>query len=107
MPFLGACGAFAVPREGYTSGVIVEHLRVGQLNYELDKCDELREPPVPVAVRFLEEWHAAELHGWAQNPNGSDDGWRGLVSDVRAFAAGFEAEFLTWVRAEDVRRRRE
>jgi len=36
--------------------------------------------------------------------NGSNDGWRGLVGGVREFAPGFGAEFLTWVRAEDIRR---
>lgn len=83
--------------------VIVEHLRDGHLDYELDKCDELPEPTVPVNVRFLDEWHPAELYGWAANPNGSNDGWRGLVGGVREFSPGFEAEFLTWVRAEDIR----
>jgi hypothetical protein len=34
---------------------------------------------MPVTVRFLDEWHDAEMYGWAANPNGSDDGWRGLV----------------------------
>jgi hypothetical protein len=45
------------------------------------------------------------LYGWAANPNGANDGWRGLVSGVREFAPGYEAEFLTWVRAEDVKQR--
>lgn len=87
--------------------MIVEHLRGGQLEYELGKCDELREPPPPVTAWLLLDSaaHDGLLHGWAANPNGSDDGWRGLVSGVRAFAAGFEAEFLTWVRAEDIRQR--
>lgn len=85
--------------------MIVEHLREGRLDYELDQCDELREPPVPVIVRFLDEWHDAELHGWAQNPRGANDGWRDLVGGVRTFAPGFEAELLSSVRAENTRKR--
>lgn len=88
---------------GYTVDVIVEHLREGQLDYELALCEEWREPPVPVTVRFLDEWHDALLYGWAANPRGANDGWRGLVSGVREFAPGFHAEFLTWVRAENIR----
>jgi hypothetical protein len=45
------------------------------------------------------------LYGWSANPNGANDGWRGLVRGVREFAQGFEAEFLMWVRAEGIRRR--
>lgn len=86
--------------------MIVERPREGQLEFELDQCDELREPPVPVTVRFFDEWHDAELYGWAANPNGSNDGWRSLVGGVREFAPRFEAEFLTWVRSEDIRQRR-
>ncbi|HEX2074280.1 MAG TPA: hypothetical protein VHF92_10880 [Geodermatophilus sp.] len=44
------------------------------------------------------------MYGWAENPNGAEDGWRGLVYAVREYAAGFEAEFLGWVRAEDIAR---
>ena len=50
------------------------------------------------------EW-AGELYGWAANPNGADDGWRGLVVAPREFARGFWAEFLGWVRAEQIRQR--
>ncbi|MCW2904675.1 MAG: hypothetical protein JWO67_6940 [Streptosporangiaceae bacterium] len=87
--------------------MIVEHLRDGQLDYELGKCDELRNPPVPVwAWLSLDgrEW-AGDLYGWAANPNGADDGWRGLVGGVREFAPGFGAEFLGWVPAEHIRQR--
>jgi hypothetical protein len=89
--------------------VIVEHLREGQLSYELDKCDELREPPVPVTAWLLLDSTAYDglLYGWAADPNGGNDGWRGLVGGVREFAPGFWAEFLTWVRAEDVRQCRD
>lgn len=85
----------------------MEHLRDGQLEYELDKCDELREPPVPVTAWLLVDsaTHDGLLYGWAANPNGANDGWRGLVGGVREFAPGFAAEFLIWVRAEDVARR--
>jgi hypothetical protein len=38
-----------------------------------------------------------------RHPNGSNDGWRGLVFSVREFAPGFWAECLAWVRAEHVR----
>jgi hypothetical protein len=48
--------------------VIVEHLRDDQLDYELGKCDELREPPVPATACFLDEWHAVELYGWSGQP---------------------------------------
>lgn len=33
--------------------IVVEHLRDGQLAYELDKRDELREPPVSVTAWLL------------------------------------------------------
>lgn len=85
--------------------MIVEHLRDGQLDHELDKCDELREPPVPVTAWLLLDSapHDGLLYGWAANPNGSGDGWRGLVQIVREFSPGFSAEGLHWVRAEDIR----
>lgn len=92
---------------GYTTDVIVEHLREGQFEYELGKCDELREPPVPVTawLHVDSTAHDGLLYGWSANPNGSSDGWRGLVFGVREFAPAFAAEFLTWVRAEDIARR--
>jgi hypothetical protein len=81
-------------------------LREGQLDYELDKCDELRDPPVPVTAMLLLDSaaHDGLLYGWAAEPNGGD-GWRGLVASVREFAPGFQAEFSIWVRAENIRRR--
>jgi hypothetical protein len=87
--------------------MIVEHLRQGQLDFELAQAEELRDPPVPVAVWLLLDGreHDGLLYGWAPNPRGANDGWRGLVRGVREFAPGFEAEFLTWVRAEDIRQR--
>jgi hypothetical protein len=87
--------------------VIVEHLREGQLDYELDKRDELQEPSVPVTAWLLVHGaaHDGLLYGWAANPNGGDDGWRGLIGGVREFAPGFAAEFLFWVRAEDIAQR--
>ncbi len=48
--------------------------------------------------------HECLLYGWAENPNGADDGWRGLVYAVREYAAGFKAAYLGWVRAEDITR---
>ena len=92
---------------GYTRPVIVEHLREGQLEYELVKADELRDPPMPVKVWLPLDGarHDGWLHGWAATPNGGADGWRGLVYLVREFAPGFRAEFLGWVRAEDVEQR--
>jgi hypothetical protein len=84
---------------------MVQRLREGWLEYELTKVEQSREPPVPVwAWLSLDgrEW-AGELYGWAANPNGGDDGWRGLVLAPREFAPGFWAEFLGWVRAEHVR----
>lgn len=87
--------------------VVTEHLREGQLEYELGKVEQRRDPPVPVVVRLLLDGaeHDGVLHGWAANPNGADDGWRGLVYLVREYAPGFEAESLHWVRAEDIRPR--
>lgn len=85
----------------------MEHLRDGQLEDELDKCDELRDPPVPVTawLHVDSTAHDGLLYGWAANPNGANDGWRGLIGGVREFTPGFEAEFLSWVRAEDITRR--
>ena len=49
--------------------------------------------------------HDGLLCGWAANPNGGNDGWRGLVYLVREFAPGFSAEALHWVRAEVISQR--
>lgn len=86
---------------------VVEHLREGKLDYELTKLDERRDPPVPVTALLLFDCPEVDglLYGWSTNPNGAGDGWRGLVRGVREFAPGFEAEFLTWVRAEHIRQR--
>ena len=61
--------------------------------------------PVTFAHRFDSTLYGL-LYGWAANPNDANDGWRTLVTGVGEFAPRFEAEFLTWVRAEDVRQRR-
>jgi hypothetical protein len=74
---------------------------------ECEKVTDRRDPPVPVWVWLTldgREW-AGELLGWADNPNGADDGLRGLVLAPREYAAGFWAEYLGWVRAEHIRRR--
>ncbi len=86
--------------------MLTERLSQERLENELGKADELREPPVPVVAWLAvdAQHHAGLLYGWAENPNGADDGWRGLVYAVREYAAGFEAEFLGWVRAEDITR---
>lgn len=84
---------------------ITEHLAPGRLEQELAKVEQRRDPPVAVwALRDGVEV-AGELHGWAENPRGSNDGWRGLVQGVREYAPGFWAEYLSWVRAEQVRER--
>lgn len=83
---------------------ITEHLREGQLEAELAKVDERRDPPVPVVARVLDDWWDGELHGWARNPRGVDGMW-GLVFLLREYAHGFWAEHLSWVRSEDVRPR--
>jgi hypothetical protein len=72
---------------------------------ELAKVEQLRDPPVPVRFWLSVDSKdvAGELHGWAANPNGSDDGWRGLVTAAREFAAGFWTEWLGWVRLEQIR----
>lgn len=36
--------------------------REGQFDFELAQCDELREPAMQVTVRFLDQWHHAELY---------------------------------------------
>lgn len=79
----------------------MEHPRGGQLEFDLEQCDERREPAMPVTVRFLDEWHDAELYGWAADLRGPNDGWRGLFFGVREVAPGF----LTWVRAEKIQLR--
>lgn len=84
---------------------MVEHLRPGALEDELALADERRDPPVPVAAWLSldsREW-VGELYAWAAKPNGSNDGWRGLVLLLREFAPGFWAEYLGWVRAEHIR----
>jgi hypothetical protein len=87
--------------------LVVQHLREGQLDFELTKVEQRREPPVPVwAWLSLDgrEW-AGDLYGWAANPNGADDGLRGLVLAPREFTPGFWAESLGWVPAERIRQR--
>lgn len=85
----------------------VQQLPEGRLDAELAKVQQRRDPPIPV-VAWLHldgrEWDGV-LHGWSQNPNGGDDGWRGLVQFTREYAAGFWTEALMWVRQEDIRRR--
>lgn len=86
---------------------ITEHLAPGRLEQELAKVEQRRDPPVPVWAWLLLDSaeHAGELYGWAENPRGSGDGWRGLVRGVRQYAPGFHAEYLAWVRAEQIRQR--
>lgn len=50
--------------------MIGEHLRDGQLDCELDECDQLREPPVRVTARLMlnSAAHDGLLSGWASNP---------------------------------------
>lgn len=74
---------------------------------ELEKVEQRRDPPVPVWFRRSvdSEEVAGELHGWASNPNGSDDGWRGLVTAPREYAPGFWTEWVGWVRQESIRQR--
>ncbi len=70
---------------------MVQRLPEGRLEYELTKVGQPRNPPVPVWAWLSldsQEW-AGELFGWAANPNGADDGWRGLVLAPREFAPGF------------------
>lgn len=67
--------------------MIVEHLRDGQLDYELEKCDELRQPPLPVTAWLLLDSaaHDGLLYGWAANPNSADDAglWEACGSSLR------------------------
>jgi hypothetical protein len=87
--------------------VPTQRLNQERLERELDKLDDPRVPPVPVTVWLLldgAEWDGL-LHGWAANPNGADDGLRGLVVAVREFAPGFWAESAHWVRSENIRQR--
>ena len=86
--------------------VLTERLSQERLEYELGKVDDLREPPVPVVAWLAVDSsnHEGLFYGWAETPNGADDGWRGLVSAVREYAAGFEAEYLGWERAEHITR---
>jgi hypothetical protein len=84
---------------------MVQRVRVGAWEHERGKIDDRRDPPVPVTVWLpldSRDWEG-ELWGWAANPNGGDDGWRGLVFLMREFAPGFWAEFLGWVRGEHIR----
>lgn len=85
---------------------ITEHLRPGQLEEELAKVEQPREPPVPVDVRPLMEGATAEmvLHGWARSPRGTDGLW-GLVTGLRTYAPGFEAEVCWWLAADNIRPR--
>jgi len=84
----------------------VQRLREGRLEEELGKVEDLRDPPVPVVAWLTLDGCDREglLYGWAENPRGADDGWRGLVSAVREYAPGFFAEYLGWVRAEHIRK---
>lgn len=66
---------------------------------ELGKAEEVRNPAVPVVVWLLLDAreHDGYLLGWATDPtdpNGTDDGLRGLVVCEREYVAGFFAESL-------------
>jgi hypothetical protein len=86
---------------------VVEHLRGDQLDHELGKVEDLRDPPIPVMAWLLLDGaeHEGLLYGLAENPNGANDGWRGLVQLTREFAPGFWAQGLHWVPAERIRQR--
>ena len=84
--------------------VVTEHLRPGQLEAELVKVEERRDPPVPVEVFLLDGWHPGVLHGWSRNPRGVDGLW-GLCVGLRAYSPGYAAEFCTWLTAESIRQR--
>lgn len=78
-----------------------------RLEEELGKVTDPREPAVPVAVwlGLDARWWDGELHGWAPNPHGGDDGLRGLVVAPREYSPGFWAEYIGWVTPERVRQR--
>lgn len=85
----------------------VQRIPPERVDEELAKADEVRDPPVPVTAWLLldgQHW-PGRLLGWANDPNGGNDGLRGLVHGVREYAPGFETEFLTWVRAEHIAQR--
>ena len=84
--------------------MVTEHLRPGQVEAELVKVEDVRDPPVPVEAWLLDAWWPAELHGWARNPRGVDGMW-GLCVGLREYAPGYAAEFCTWVAAEGIRQR--
>lgn len=83
----------------------VQQLPDGRLDHELGKVTQPRTPPIPVIVWLHVDGaeHEALLHGWAANPNGADDGWRGLCVGAREYAAGYWTGFCMWVPAEKVR----
>lgn len=85
----------------------MQRVRQDRLLRELGKADQLRNPPVPVRAWLLLDGAEVDGHllSWAENPNGGDDGLRGLVLAVREYAPGYHAEFLGWVPAERIRRR--
>jgi len=78
-----------------------------RLAEELRKVEQLRDPPVPVSfwLSIDSRETAGELHGWASNPNGADDGWRGLVIAPREYASGLWTTWVGWVRQESLRQR--
>jgi hypothetical protein len=87
--------------------VPAQRLPEGRLEEELAKLDDRRDPPLPVTAWLHLDARAWDglLYGWADNPNGSNDGLRGLVLLEREYAAGFWAEGLHWVPAEKIRQR--
>lgn len=88
-------------------GVLVQRVPPERLVYELGKATRVRNPPVPVTVWLVLDGCERDgvLLGWAENPNGADDGLRGLVVAEREYAPGFHAEFCGWVRADHIRQR--
>ena len=71
--------------------VLTERISPERLEYELGKVDDPRDPPVPVVAWLAldSQDRAALLLGWAENLNGANDGWRGLVRTEREYAPGF------------------
>lgn len=70
----------------------------------LEDADRRLDPPMPVRVRWNEEWHSpALLHGWQQNDD-RGDGWLARVEYHREIAPGFGFAVGRWTPAWNIER---
>jgi len=101
-----AAGAPTVVGVGEERRLVTGHLPEGELERELARVTDRRDPPVPVDgwLRLDSRWTAGELHGWRMGSTGAETGRLvGMVTGLREYAPGFWCEYLLWLFTEQLR----